>query len=339
MKKAYLILENGDVFEGNSFGAKKNAIGHVVFNTNMLGYQEIITDPAYADCLVVITYPLIGACGINDIDYSSSEGAAKGLIIKEYSHTVDNWQATMSLEAFMKKRGIVGIDGIDTRYLTRYTVENGIQKGMITNTKGNIKSLLKKMQDFKQADMYKKVSCKKAYNWQAGKKNKKTALVLDYGVTYSLLNWIDEQGYQAKVFPASTSVDKILKEKADLIVISNGPGSPFEAKNDIERLAKIVGKKPIVAFGLGSCLLAAALGAKNEVLKSGHYGFNKAIKDIKTKKVQITQQEHRFVVNKDSLPKNTEILSLNLHDETLEAFSNKSLRASGYFYLPAKINI
>ncbi len=339
MKKAYLVLENGEVLEGNSFGAKKEVVGHVVFNTNMMGYQEVITDPAYADCLVVITYPLIGACGVNENDHNSHIGAARGLIIKEYSRTVSNWQASMSLEDFMKKKGIVGIEGVDTRYLTRHVVNSGIQKGMITNTKNNIKSLLKKMRQHKEDRLYKKVSCKKAYNWAANKKAKKTAVVLDYGVTFNLLNWLSEQDFKVKVLPADTISDKILKEKADLIVLSNGPGSPLEAKKEVDNISKLLGEKPIIAFGLGSCFLAIALGAKVEALKSGHYGFNKAIKDLRANKVYITQQDHRFAVNKDSLPKETELISINLHDDTLEAYSNKKFKAAGYCYLPTTINI
>ena len=339
MKKGYLVLENGEVLEGNSFGVKKNVIGHVIFNTNMLGYQEIITDPAYADCLVVITYPLIGACGINENDHNSFTGAARGLIIKEYSRTVSNWQATMTLEDFMKKKGIVGIEGIDTRYLTRCVAKNGIQKGMITNAKNNINSLVKKMKQYKETKMYKKVSSKKAYSWNVNNKAKKTAIVLDYGVTFSLLNWLSAQGFKAKVLPIDITPEQVMKEKADLIVLSNGPGSPFESEKEVKNISKLLGKKPIIGFGLGSCFLAIALGAKAEELKSGHYGFNKAVKDLRANRVCITQQEHRFTVNKDSLPKDTEMISVNLHDDTLEAYENKKVKAAGYYYLPNTINI
>ncbi len=339
MGKAYLVLESGEVLEGNSFGSKKKVIGQVVFNTNMLGYQEIITDPAYADCLVVITYPLIGACGVNDNDYNSYIGAARGLIIKEYSKTVSNWQATMSLADFMKKKGIVGIEGIDTRYLTRYTVNNSIQKGMITDTKRDIKTLVKKIKQHKENKLYKTVSSSKSYKWTANKSTKKTALVLDYGVTFNLLNWLSSQGFKSKVLCAGTSASAILKEKADLIVLSNGPGNPLEAKEEIENISKLLSKKPIIGFGLGSCFLAIAIGAKVEALKSGHYGFNKAVKNLKDNKVYMTQQDHRFAVNKDSLPKDSEVISINLHDNTLEAFSNKKFKVAGYCYLPTKINV
>jgi carbamoyl-phosphate synthase small subunit len=183
------------------------------------------------------------------------------------------------------------------------------------------------------------VSCLKAYDCNLNKKAKKTALVLDYGITFNLLNWLSLKGYKIRVLPAKASFDEITKEKADLIVISNGPGNPLDAKNEIEKISKLLSKKPIIGFGLGSCLLGLAMGGETEALKSGHYGFNKAIKDLNINKVYMTQQEHRFVVNKDSLPKNTEIISINLHDNTLEAYANKKIRAAGYYYLPTTINV
>jgi carbamoyl-phosphate synthase small subunit len=334
MRKVYLILENGEVFAGNSFGAKKEVSGHIIFNTNMMGYQEIITDPVYADCLVVITYPLIGACGINKTDNSSKTGAARALIIKEYSTMVSNWQSVMSLSEFMKKKGIVGIEGIDTRYLTRYIADNGIIRGIITSNKSNKKNLIKKIQQDKDADIYRRVSCKKPYTSKPAKKTKKKAVVLDLGLNFQLLNWLADRGYNSKVVPIKTSAEKILQEKPDIIVLSNGPGNPLEAGREVEKIKKLLGKKRILGFGLGSSILAMAIGAEPELLALPHYGFNKAVKDAASNKVRMTQQEHRYTINTDSLDKDTKMVSYNLHDETLEAYANKKLKAEGYYYLP-----
>jgi carbamoyl-phosphate synthase small subunit len=234
----------------------------------------------------------------------------------------------------MKKRGIVGIEGVDTRYLTRYIADNGIIKGIITSNKSNKKSLIKKMQQSKDADIYRRVSCKKSYTWKPEKKVKKKAVVLDLGLNFQLLNWLAVKGYYSKVMPLKTSAEKIIQEKADIIVLSNGPGNPLGANRETEKVKQLLGKKRILGFGLGSSILAMALGAEPELLALPHYGFNKAIKSVGSNKVQMTQQEHRYTINTDTLDKDTKMISYNLHDETLEAYANKKLKAEGYYYLP-----
>jgi carbamoyl-phosphate synthase small subunit len=342
--KARLILTDGTVFEGLSLGAMGTSIGEVVFNTAMMGYQEIITDPSYHFQLVTMTYPQIGNYGVNPKDFESRRIYAGGLIIREYSPVVSHWQATKSLDEYLKYYGVVGISDIDTRQLTRHLRDHGAQMGMITTSDEPFEVLLERLKSGKQLvgrDIAREVTTEENYEWPetedaAGVQQLKFKVaVYDFGVKFSILRALYQHGCELRVFRAGTPADEILAWDPDGIFLSNGPGDPEPVDYAVHNVRSLLGKKPIFGICLGHQILGLALGGKTAKLKFGHHGANHPVKYLPTGAVEITSQNHGFIVDADSLPAgDVEITHINLNDQTLEGFRHKKLPAFSVQYHP-----
>ncbi|MBM4055263.1 MAG: glutamine-hydrolyzing carbamoyl-phosphate synthase small subunit [Planctomycetes bacterium] len=347
-KKAVLVLEDGMYFCGYSLGAAGETVGELVFNTSMTGYQEILTDPSYAGQIVTLTYPLVGNYGINEEDDESYKLFLEGFIVKECSPFPSNWRSKINLSEFLQEKGIVGIQGIDTRLLTRHIRDFGSQQGIISTEDFDIPRLQGRAKTAPRlvgTDLVAKVACKKPYEWE----NKKSGLrllkykvvVYDCGVKYNILRKLDCSGCSVHVVPANTSFKTILEMNPDGVVLSNGPGDPSVVSYMIENIKGILGKKPIFGICLGHQLLALALGLKTYKLKFGHHGGNQPVMDLLTKKVEITAQNHCFAVeippqgmiHKSSFG-DVEITHLNLNDKSVEGLKCHSVPAFSVQYHP-----
>lgn len=349
MKQAHLILADGTIFKGTSFGFEGESFGEVVFNTSMSGYQEVLTDPSYQGQMVVMTYPQMGNYGINPVDVESKKIYLSGFIVKENSPIVSNFRATGSLSSYLKKQRVPAIEGVDTRALVRHIREKGAMPALIVvGTKKNLKPLIKKaakLPTMEGQDFAKMVSCQKPYRWTKGvppiigaksKKNSSRFKVIayDFGIKQNILRMLVDYGCQVKVVPADYPAEKVLKENPDGIFLSNGPGDPAVCTYAIENVKKLLGKRPLFGICLGHQILGLALGAKSFKLKFGHHGGNQPVMDLKTRKVEITSQNHGFAIDPSGLPKDVEVSHINLNDQTVEGLSYKKLRAFSVQYHP-----
>ena len=326
--KAIITLSDGTTFKGRSFGAEGERCAEVVFNTSLSGYQEILTDPSYKGQFVTMTYPLIGNYGLNKEDIESAKPFVEGFIVKECSKIASNWRSEITLSDYLKQNNILGIEGIDTRALTKHIRIHGAMKAVISTKDLNERSLIKKANDFsglEGIDLVKEVSTKKPYVWS--KKGKYNVIVIDCGVKYNILRHLQNNDCKVKVVPYTTSAKAILKEKPDGIMLSNGPGDPSAVPYVVENIKEfLIAKIPMFGICLGQQMLGQALGGKTYKLKFGHHGGNQPVKDLKTGKVAISVQNHGFCVDIDSLPKeNIEITHMNLNDNTLEGIKHKKL--------------
>jgi carbamoyl-phosphate synthase small subunit len=342
--KARLILADGKLFEGLPLGAEGTTTGEVVFNTAMTGYQEILTDPSYHFQLIAMTYPQIGNYGVNREDFESNRIYAAGFIIREYSPIVSHWQADISLDAYLKHYGIIGISDVDTRALARHLRDHGAQMGMITTADEPFEALLAQLRSGKKLvgrDIVKNVTTDSYFDWPLDsvsdhrQKYRFRVAVYDYGVKFSILRRLIDYGCQLRVFPAHTPPEEILRWNPDGIFLSNGPGDPEPVEYAIQSIQQLLGKKPIFGICLGHQLLGLALGGKTTKLKFGHHGANHPVKYLPTGAVEITSQNHGFIVDIDSLSQDeVEITHINLNDGTLEGFRHPSLRAFSVQYHP-----
>lgn len=324
--KAKLALEDGTVFNGFSFGAEGEAYGEVVFNTSMTGYQEIITDPSYKGQIVTMTYPLIGNYGVNPDDVESRRPFLEGFVVKECSNVTSNWRAKNSLDKYLSKNNIVGIEGIDTRALTRHIRIKGEMKAVISTRDLNDSSLIEKAKKsfgLIGRDLIKDASCKSKKTWN--EKGKYKVVVLDCGVKYNILRELEKNNCRVVYIPANTEAGDILAMKPDGLLLSNGPGDPAGAPYVVKTVKTLLGKIPIFGICLGHQMLGMAMGGKTYKLKFGHHGANHPVKDMKTGKIHITVQNHGFCVDIDSLGKDVEITHINLNDKTLEGLKHKKL--------------
>ena len=323
--KAKIALEDGRIFNGYSFGAKGETYGEVVFNTSMMGYQEILTDPSYKGQIVTMTYPLIGNYGVNTDDVESRKPFVEGFVVKEASRISSNWRSQKDLREYLIENNIVGIEGVDTRALTRHIRLQGSMKAVISSIDLDDKSLIKKAsgsEGLVGKDLVKEVTCENAIEWS--KKGKFKVVVIDCGVKYNILRLLESKDCYVIVVPATASFDEIVNHKPDGIMLSNGPGDPEGVPYVYETVKKLIGKFPIFGICLGHQMIGLALGGKTYKLKFGHHGGNQPVKDMKTEKVLITAQNHNFCVEVGSLPKDKMITThINLNDNTLEGFQHK----------------
>ena len=326
-KEAKIVLEDGRVFTGLSFGASGERYGEVVFNTSMAGYQEILTDPSYKGQIVTMTYPLIGNYGINHEDIESRRLFVEGFVVKECSRIASNWRSQQTLAQYLNDNNIIGIEGIDTRALTRHIRLQGAMRAVISTEDLNDKSLIKKANSSPGLigrDLVGEVTYDEIQHWS--KEGKYKVVVLDCGVKFNILRRLAENNCKVVVVPADTGADKIFDEKPDGILLSNGPGDPEGASYVVETVKKLLGRYPIFGICFGHQMLGLALGGKTYKLKFGHHGGNHPVKDLKTEKIAITVQNHGFCVDIDSLNKNDiEITHMNLNDNTLEGMRHKKL--------------
>jgi carbamoyl-phosphate synthase small subunit len=347
--KALIALEDGTIFEGVSFTGPGETTGEIVFNTGMSGYQEVLTDPSYTGQIVTMTYPLIGNYGVNEADMESSRVHVQAFIVKEYCPFPSNFRATANLADFLKKYGVLGIEGVDTRALTRHLRVGGALKGIVSTTDLDPASLVAKAKaspGLVGRDLVHEVSCKEPYGWTAdGPKpgtnfttaapGKHKVVAIDYGLKYNQLRLMAERGCSIQVVPCTTKAEAILAMNPDGVFLSNGPGDPAGIPGVIETIRAILGKKPVFGICLGQQLLGLAYGGTTYKLKFGHRGINQPVKDLTTGKIEITSQNHGFCVDMKSLsPDDVELTHINLSDGSVEGISHKKYPAFSVQYHP-----
>lgn len=327
--KGKLILQDGTIFEGNAFGYLKDSIGEVVFNTSMIGYGEVLTDPSYYGQIVTMTYPLIGNYGINLEDVESKGVHVKGFIVREKSDNPNNFRCEMDLDTYLKQNKVIGLEGIDTRALTKILRNNGTMKGIITLESASLEDVAAKLDSFSNTTAVKTVTRKEVEHINGD--GPKVA-VMDFGVKQNILRSFAKRGCDITVFPANSKPEEVLSINPDLIFLSNGPGDPEDLEDVIENIKELVGKKPIVGICLGHQLLALALGGQTSKLKFGHRGGNHPVKDLEQNKVFITSQNHGYYVSQ--MPENMKVTHVNLNDNTVEGMRHTQLPIYSVQYHP-----
>jgi carbamoyl-phosphate synthase small subunit len=351
---AKLALENGTVFTGEAFGAPGEVTGEVVFNTSLTGYQEILTDPSYAGQIVTMTSPLIGNYGVNDEDLESVKPQVSGFIVKEYFEFYSNFRSQSSLGGWLEKFGITGIQGIDTRMLTKLIRTVGAMRGIVSTVDLDEESLVAKARSvhgMEGLDLTKKVTVHDPYTWierdetpfalppisdiKSHNGRRWKVVVYDYGVKRNILRRLASYGCSLTVVPSDYSAKEVLAMDPDGIFLSNGPGDPAAVRYAIQNIKQLVGKKPIFGICLGHQLLALALGGKTFKLKFGHRGANHPVKNLLTGTIEITSQNHGFAVDPESLdPVSIEITHSNLNDGTNEGLRHRQMPIFSVQYHP-----
>jgi carbamoyl-phosphate synthase small subunit len=358
--KALLVLADGTVFAGTSFGAEGEAIGEVVFNTSLSGYQEILTDPSYRGQIVTMTYPEIGNVGVNPEDVESHRPFVEGFVVKEYWERPSNWRAQQSLAQYLRAHQIVGIQGLDTRALVRHLRDQGAQQGVISTVDLDPHRLVAKAKaapSLVGRDLVKEVTCAQPYDWQQGRwelgtgykegsakckvQSAKSAgpppffvVAYDYGIKFNILRNLVEAGCRVRVVPAQTPAAEVLDLKPDGVFLSNGPGDPDAVSYARDNVAALIGRVPMFGICLGHQIMGLALGGRTYKLKFGHRGGNHPVMDLATRKVEITTQNHGFCVDMDSLQNRAEITHLNLNDHTVEGLAHKEYPLFSVQYHP-----
>ncbi len=337
LKKAILMLEDGTAFEGLSCGAAGEAGGEIVFNTAMTGYQEILTDPSYKGQIVTMTYPLIGNTGCNAQDVESRKPWAEGFVVKEMASLPSNWRMTESLKDYLTRHGIVAVEAVDTRKLTKILRSKGSQRALISTEDFDGRSLRRKVHRIPSivgADLAKAVTTSEPYQahegifaWPHGypdkKKFKHFVVAYDFGIKSNILRSLSSAGIDALIVPARTPWREVLGLKPDGVFLSNGPGDPEPLDYAVENIRNLISKVPVFGICLGHQLLALALGARTFKLKFGHHGANHPVMNLASGAVEITSQNHGFAVTPESLKGLAVLTHINLNDRTVEGCSAK----------------
>jgi carbamoyl-phosphate synthase small subunit len=350
--KALIALEDGTLFEGESFTGRGEAIGEMVFNTSMSGYQEILTDPSYTGQIVTMTYPLIGNYGVNSDDMESVAVYPKAFLVKEYNAVPSNFRSEQTLARFLQHYGVLGVEGFDTRALGRHIRTVGALKAIVSTEDLDRDSLVQRAREWVGLlgqDMVRKVTCDQPYGWsdnqpaagtnfstvQAGMDKPLKVVVLDCGVKFNQLRIMTEKGCQVQVVPAATDAATILAMKPDGVFLSNGPGDPAGVQGVVETVQGLLGKTPVFGICLGHQILGLAYGGSTYKLKFGHRGGNQPVKELTTGHVEITSQNHGFTLNIDSLDQeDVELTHVNLNDGSLEGMRHRRFPAFSVQYHP-----
>ena len=336
LDQAVLALEDGSTFIGKSIGHIGETNGEVVFNTSMTGYQEILTDPSYANQIVTLTYPHIGNTGVNSEDTESNKIWTSGLVIKDLPVLVSNWRKETDLSQYLKANKIIAISNIDTRRLTSLIRNKGAQSAsIIAGKKINEHKAISLAKDFSGLsglDLAKEVTTENSYDWKEGEWGKKESdrkfkiVAIDFGIKRNILRILYQKGCQITVVPAKTSFDEILKLNPQGVFLSNGPGDPEPCDYAIKTIQELIKERvPLFGICLGHQLLSLALGGETEKMKFGHHGANHPVKDLKTETVFITSQNHGFTVKENSLPKDVLVTHRSLFDDSIQGIKHKSL--------------
>lgn len=362
--KAILALEDGRYFEGESFGAPGTRTGEICFNTSMSGYQEVLTDPSYRGQIVAMTYPLIGNYGINPLDDESHEPHVRGFVVEELCEVPSNWRSRQSLNDYLKQYNIPGIQGIDTRALTKHLRTLGAMRSVITTEAATVEEAVKLAQEsapMSGSDFVKEVTTKNIYTWdpesqlsrqwdipspsQNREGNEDGAfhplcearhhiIAYDFGMKRNILRGLRQSGFHVTVVPATTTAAEVLARNPDGVFLSNGPGDPSALGYIHQEVKQLIGKTPVFGICLGHQILGHAYGGKTFKLKFGHRGGNQPVKDLRTGKVAITSQNHGFAIDPSSLPSNVEVTHINLNDGTVEGMRHRDAPVMSVQYHP-----
>ena len=329
-RRASLVLQDGSVHRGYGFGADADALGEVVFNTTMTGYQEVLTDPSYAGQLVTLTYPLVGNYGINELDHESRRIQVGGLIVREHCDAPSHGSSNRTLHQFLESQGVPGISGVDTRAVTRRLRSQGVMLGVITSGSPDAAlEMLAAAPPYDELDYVSGVSTESGYDWEQGLENDSNmryrVLVTDCGLKYNILRQLRRRGCRVSVVPAATPAEEILALEPSGVLFSPGPGDPQLLDYVVGNARKLLGRVPVMGICLGHQIVARALGADTFKLKFGHRGGNHPVKDLADGRIYITAQNHGYAVRADSLPSGLEISHINLNDETVEGLSHRDL--------------
>lgn len=319
--KAQLILENGTRFTGEMFGACRDVIGEVVFTTGMTGYQETLTDPSFAGQIVTMTFPLVGNYGINLEDMEADKTNLTALIVREKCNYPSNFRNEMTLDDFLKQQGVVGLEGIDTRALTKILRNYGTMRGAILSGEVSDEEAFAIIDKLDNKNVIMDTTTREAYTLNRG--GKRHVAFIDMGAKEGILRGLEKRDCKISVFPANVSPEEILAVNPQLIFISNGPGDPQNAPNTIETTKELVGKVPLCGICMGHQIIGLALGAKSMKMKFGHHGGNQPVKDMTSEKVYITSQNHNYILS--DLPDDVQITFTNVNDGTCEGIAHKTL--------------